>query len=92
MIFAMNDKQLPSSYIINVQIGDLPISWMLYARWASLLALITLVTGTLLVRRLHKGRVKHSIVSNNPNGAVIRREVRVGRRAKMARHFVVRAD
>jgi hypothetical protein len=92
MIFAMNDKQLPSSYIINVQIGDLPIPWMLYARRGSLLALIALVTGTQLVRRLHKSRAKHSIVSNNPNGEVIRRESEVGQRAKMARHFVVRAD
>jgi hypothetical protein len=51
-IFAAKDRELPIGHTIKLQIGNLPIPWMLYGRWASLSVLATLALGTILVRRL----------------------------------------
>jgi hypothetical protein len=80
MIFAMNDKQLPSSYIIYVQIGDLPIPWMLYARWSSLGVLCLLVFGTVAA---HRQRVRRT---NEENDAARSKENRRTRRLKPSQH------
>jgi hypothetical protein len=45
---------LPAGYIIELTIGRIPLPWMLYARWGSMVALIMLVLGTLSLRRYRR--------------------------------------
>jgi hypothetical protein len=54
LVFAAVDKQIPAGYTIQLQIGNLPIPWMLYARWASFGVLCVLVFGTLGAHRLRR--------------------------------------
>jgi hypothetical protein len=85
--FAVNDRQLPTGYTIRLQIGDVPVPWMMIGRWASLAALVTLVLGTILVSRLRSGNSGKSTLpkSHKNHGAGARR------RTKM-KHHLARAD
>lgn len=81
MIFEFKDKQLPSGYIIKVQIGDLPIPWMLYARWASLTMLVALVMGTFFVTRLRQGWFRIGNEAGGGNRVAGRQGFKVKQRA-----------
>jgi hypothetical protein len=55
-VFASVDEQLRAGYTLELQVGKLPIRWMLYARWSSLGALCVLAFGTIAIHRLRDRR------------------------------------
>jgi hypothetical protein len=63
VVFASQDEQFPIGYTINLQIGNLPIPWMLVGRWAALVTVASLVVGTLFVTKRRSG-----IISSEPTG------------------------
>jgi hypothetical protein len=91
MIFGPRDEQSPMGFTIKLQIGNLPIPWMQYARWLSLAALLAFPLGTFLVNRYRNQR--HRISSGLATAAFVRNSPRVrnSRRVKAAAHFA-RAD
>jgi hypothetical protein len=91
MIFSVKDKQFPVGYTIKVQIGNMPIPWMLYARWASLAVLVILAIGTFCVSRFGKGWRENLNESPPPSGTGTRRGLSARPRAKLA-HHLARAD
>jgi hypothetical protein len=79
VVMASAGKQLPAGYTIELQIGNMPIPWMLYARWGSLVALATLVLATFLV----SGR--RSRGGTTPQKSASLRESDMRRRSKTPR-------
>jgi hypothetical protein len=63
MVFTGHDEQFPTGYTIDLQIGNLPIPWMLVGRWAALVTVASLVLGTLFVTKRRSG-----IISSGPTG------------------------
>jgi hypothetical protein len=49
-VFTSPNDGLPAGYIIELKVGQIPLPWMRYARWASVAALVMLVLGTLSLR------------------------------------------
>jgi hypothetical protein len=91
MAFMGNDEQFPIGYTINLQIGNLPIPWMLYGRWAALATVVSLVLGTLVVMRRRSGRSEDLGESTLSKGTGIRRKRSDRPQAKIA-HHLIRAD
>jgi hypothetical protein len=89
-MFAAKDRELPIGHTIKLQIGDLPIPWMLYGRWASIAVLAILVLGTILVIRLGKrnGDSSDKSALSKPR---IRQGVDARRRTKTV-HQLARAE
>jgi hypothetical protein len=56
VVVASSGEQLPAGYTIELIVGELPIPWMLYARWGSLVALAALVLVTLRAGRRRSAR------------------------------------
>lgn len=79
LVFASTDQQLPAGFSLELQIGNLPFPWRLYARWGALAMLGILVVGTVAISRLRnrrfleprKGAIQGS--SSNPKGRRSRR-------------------
>jgi hypothetical protein len=46
IVFDSEAAILPAGYTVELQIGDLPVSWTAYARWSALAALVLLLLGT----------------------------------------------
>lgn len=53
VIFQSTEKTLPAGYVLQVELGNLPVPWMVYGRWTAVAALILLtgVTGMVMIRR-----------------------------------------
>jgi hypothetical protein len=81
LVFAAVDKQVPAGYTIQLQIGNLPLPWMLYARWASLVTLAMLVLVTLLVLRRRNEWFNKRCESARPTGSDVRRRLKARPRA-----------
>jgi hypothetical protein len=54
IVFESVDGVLPSGHLIELQFGDLPVEWTVYARWCALAVLIGVVTATSLVLFLRR--------------------------------------
>jgi hypothetical protein len=80
--FTVNDQQFPIGYRVKLQVGNVPVPWMIVGRWASLAALATLVLGTILVCRLR--RRDNSDKCTKPN---IDQGVGARRRTKRMHHL-----
>lgn len=52
--FANSNQPLPAGHAIELQIGDLPLPWAQYSRWAALTLLGLLILATTAVKRFHK--------------------------------------
>jgi hypothetical protein len=79
-VFATGGEQLPAGYTIELQSGNVPIPWMLYARWGSLVAFAALVLVTFWTNRRNRG-VKPSPSSDVSPGAELHRRSKARRRA-----------
>jgi hypothetical protein len=53
-VFHSTAKLLPAGYVLSVNLEHLPVPWMVYARWAVLIAFFALMAGVIIfaVRRL----------------------------------------
>jgi hypothetical protein len=91
MVFTGNDDQFPIGYTIQLQIGNLPIPWMLYGRWAALATVVSLVFGTFFAMRRRSMRAEDPGESTLSKGTGIRRQRSDRPQAKIA-HHLVRAD
>jgi hypothetical protein len=65
-IFSAFDSRLPAGYVVELQIGEIPLPWMRYARWASLFIMAALMLATLWVRRRQRLRASLSHVTSIP--------------------------
>lgn len=52
--FANSNQPLPDGHVVELQIGNLPLPWAQYSRWAALMLLGLLIVTTFAVKRLHK--------------------------------------
>jgi hypothetical protein len=50
-VFQSSAGVLPAGHVIRVQLGNVPLPWMAYARWASLFVLAGLIAGAATVLR-----------------------------------------
>jgi len=50
-IFQSGAGVLPAGHAIRVQLGNVPLPWTVYARWAALFALAGLIVGTAIILR-----------------------------------------
>lgn len=57
VVFDSAGEQLPQAFTIDLHVGALPFPWVQYARWASVLVLIALVSATVAVRLLRSRKV-----------------------------------
>ena len=80
-VFAAGDRQLPAGYTIELQIGSLPIPWMRHARWASLIALVSIMVMTVLASRVRAERAKTNCRPIHPSARTSRRRGKVPQRA-----------
>jgi hypothetical protein len=81
MVFATVREQLPAGFTIELRIGNLPIPWMLYARWGSLVVLATLVLWTFSASYRRRGGIAKSQGFVPPLGAELHRRTKTRRRA-----------
>lgn len=55
--FTSSGSLLPAGFAITVQLGELPVPWIVKARWAALAVLAVLIVGTTVVLRSRKSRL-----------------------------------
>ncbi len=61
-VFQGDGRTLPAGYVVRVEMGRLPVSWMVYGRWLALAALMGLVAGASVITiggRRRKDRQTH---------------------------------
>ena len=60
LTFASQGETLPAGHVIRIELGQLPVPWMVWARWLAVVALIHLIVGGSLIARRRQNRLKRS--------------------------------
>ncbi len=50
LVFQSSGNGLPVGHVIEVELGQLPVAWMIYGRWVALAALVLLIVAASVVR------------------------------------------
>ena len=66
IVFESRGRMLPAGHVIRVELARLPISWMVYARWAALALLVALVAlaGAVVRRKNRHAATMHAAPSS----------------------------
>jgi hypothetical protein len=68
-LFSSRGELLPAGHVVRVQLGQLPVPWMSYARWGALLVLLGLVASVSLFLGLGKHRARQLPATDAPVAA-----------------------
>lgn len=91
-VFESRGQTLPAGYKVRLEMGRLPISWLVYGRWVAMALLLGLIGGTTVVmlgRRGHKSRRAQTLEresgSRQRRQSTSRQSARTGRRRRRRR-------
>ena len=56
LVFQSSGNGLPAGHVLQVELGQLPVAWMIYGRWLALAALVLLIAAASVVRIRRRSR------------------------------------